>query len=212
MKAHYTIASDPMRVDVALRDFREVPDGSSLAQLLPVLSDGWICNVIGPDYPEGAYIAREHWTYAPPPGHLVCFHRPALGGGQGSNPLRMVLMIAMMVALPQLAPALKLSGMFLEVSSSVITAAGAIAGSALINALVPLDSSNVGATAGGAQAYSVNAQGNQARIDQVIPELMGRNFTYPDYAAQPFSLVQGPAAGTRCSTACRNALAASSIA
>jgi hypothetical protein len=184
--AAYAVVEDPMQFDVAPRDLRPVPDGAALGDLAP--GQDFVCAIIGPDYPDGGYVPRALWHHAPAPGHVVLFHRPVLGGGGKGGSARLVLQIALMVMLPQLAPALKLAGILTGVPSALITAAGAIAGNALINTLVPLDNSNAAGSAGGSPTYSVNAQGNQPRIDQVIPELFGRSNTYADFAAPPYSL------------------------
>jgi hypothetical protein len=184
--ALYAVLDDPMQFDVGPQDLRPVPADAALGDLVP--GPGFICGILGPDYPEGGYVPREHWHHAPAPGHVVVFHRPALGGGGKGGSARIVLQIALMVMLPQLAPFLKLSGIALGVSSGLITAGGALIGNALINALVPLDNSNFKGGGDVSPTYSVNAQGNQPRIDQVIPELFGRSNTYSDFACQPYSL------------------------
>ena len=117
------------------------------------------------------------------------------GGGGGKNPLRTVLMIAVMVVANvyggALAGALGFSG---SVATAVASAAIAIGGSVLVNALVPLPTANVpnnpAAFAGGVSpspTYSLQAQGNYARLSQPIPVVYGRHLIYPDLAATPYA-------------------------
>lgn len=116
-------------------------------------------------------------VYAVPP-HLQ-------GGGGGSNPLRLVMMAAVIAA-----------SLYVPTSVFGLTgfAAGAaqagilIGGSLLVNALLPAP--QVGGGIGdGAQAKQVNLigpQGNQAKVGAPIPVLYGRRRVYPDLAAQPY--------------------------
>lgn len=116
------------------------------------------------------------------------------GGGGGKNPLRTVLMIAVMVVANvyggALAGALGFSG---SVATAVASAAIAIGGSVLVNALVPLPTANGpngAAFAGGVSpspTYSLQAQGNYARLSQPIPVVYGRHLIYPDLAATPYA-------------------------
>jgi hypothetical protein len=71
-------------------------------------------------------------------------------------------------------------------ASAVITVGASI----LANALVPVRVGNSAFTEGqgiqGSTAYSANLSANQARLEQPIPVLYGRNKTFPDFAAQPY--------------------------
>ena len=117
---------------------------------------------------------------------------PLGGGGGGKNPLRTVLMIAVMVVANvyggPLAGAMGFSGTFATAAAS---AAIAVAGSVLVNALVPLPTANLpNASASGVSpspTYSLQAQGNYARLSQPIPVVYGRHLIYPDLAATPYA-------------------------
>jgi hypothetical protein len=183
--ARVAIVRDPLGGSLRPRDFAPVGSPASLADLAPTEPGAWLCQV------DDRFVGREHWHYAPPPGSIVIFRLLPQGGGKGgSNPLRMILTIALMIYAPMLAPWLKLQGIAMGVSSALITTGAMVAGQALINNLVPVTgpSSSVG---GGAQQFSASAQGNQARIGQAIPEIFGWDNGWPDLAAQPYSLYSG---------------------
>jgi len=72
----------------------------------------------------------------------------------------------------------------------------ALAESALLNVLVPPSvpstslNSDFSNTPAPSPTYSLQAQGNQARLSQPIPVVYGRHIVYPDLAATPYSLYQ----------------------
>ena len=126
------------------------------------------------------------------------------GGGGGKNPLKTVLSIALMVAAPALGGALAgsmgltgslFAGTAFEVGfGTIMGGVVALAGSALINAVIPsprpsvpsLNFSAVGSSPAPSPTYSLSAQGNEARLGQPIPVLYGRHLIYPDLATQPY--------------------------
>lgn len=176
--ARYAVIAHPLQVDVSPADFRPAPEGAAIGDLAP--AGPFVCSIIGPDHPEGAYVLREHWHHAPPPGHLVVFHQAVGGGGGGggSNPLRIILQVAAVVIL---GPA----GLGLE---GLALLGATIASSVVIGALVPGESAASRSGSGSASpTYSFQAQGNQARIDEVIPELFGQQNPFPDFACWPYS-------------------------
>jgi hypothetical protein len=179
--ARVAVLRDVMRM-VEARDFAPVSEHATLADLAPTEPGAWVCQV------DDRFVSRQHWHYAPTPGSLVVFREVAQGGKGGSNPLRMILTIALMIYAPQLAPWLKLQGIAASIPSAFITAGAMIAGQALINNLVPAPSAT--GFGGGGQQYSASAQGNQARIGQAIPELFGYDNGWPDLAAQPYHLYE----------------------
>lgn len=154
-------------------------------------------------------------------GDVVCFvalpHGGGGGGGGGKNPLRTVLMVAVMVAGVVAGAALggALAGAlgfeagaaafgsvtWGQIFGGVISGAVNIAGGALINALVPAPSpsrpsadwglGSIGSPPSPSPTYSLEAQGNQARLGQPIPVVYGRHLIYPDLAAEPWQEYQG---------------------
>ena len=131
-------------------------------------------------------------------GDLVVFvPLPQGGGGGGKNPLRTVLMLAVMVAAVYFAPIIGTAiGVTSTTGVALIQAGLALVGSALVNVLIPPPKpSAVTANFGSAQApsptYSLQAQGNQARLAQPIPVAYGRHRVYPDLAATPWGEYSG---------------------
>ena len=123
---------------------------------------------------------------------LVVFVPLPQGGGGGKNPLRIVLMLAVMVAAvyfaPMLGPAL---GVSTAIGTSLAQAGIGLVGTALVNVLIPPPkpsaiTSNFGSAPAPSPTYSLQAQGNQARLAQPIPVVYGRHRVYPDLAAIPW--------------------------
>jgi hypothetical protein len=134
------------------------------------------------------------------PGDLCAFvalpHGGGGGGGGGKNPMRTVLMIAVMVAAIYLGPMAAVAMGYAETgfAAGMATAAIAMAGTALVSALVPaprpsapdMNWGGFGATPSPSPTYSLQAQGNSARLGQPIPVIYGRHLVYPDIASAPF--------------------------
>jgi len=126
------------------------------------------------------------------------------GGGGGKNPLKTVLSIALLVAAPglggMLAGSLGLTGSLFAGTAfeigwgTVLGGVISLAGSALINAVIPaprpsvpsMSFGSVGSPPAPSPTYSLSAQGNEARLSQPIPVLYGRHLIYPDLATQPY--------------------------
>ena len=131
------------------------------------------------------------------------------GGGGGKNPLKTVLSIALMVAAPGLGGALAgslgltgslFAGTAFEIGwGTVLGGVISLAGSALINAVIPaprpsvpsVSFGSVGAPPAPSPTYSLSAQGNQARLGQPIPSVYGRHLIYPDLATRPYQEFAG---------------------
>lgn len=134
-------------------------------------------------------------------GDVVTFYAAPLGGGGGgggSNPLAIlgaVALIALTVAAPYLAgPAfLRLAaGTF---AFSAATVGITLAGSAIIYGLMalfappaaqPQQQIGMGTDTQTSPTYSLSIQGNTARLEQPIPELIGRHRIFPDFVGQPY--------------------------
>ncbi|GAA0832973.1 phage tail protein [Cupriavidus pauculus] len=149
---------------------------------------------------NGTPVLRADWAVTPIDGVVLFITLPqgGGGGGGGKNPLRTVLMIAVMVVATVYGGPL---GASLGFSGNLATAVGSAiimtAGSALVSALVPLPTPNMPsfAGAGGSLAqpsptYSLQGQGNYARLAQPIPVIYGRHLVYPDLAATPYGEYQ----------------------
>lgn len=150
---------------------------------------------------NGTPVLRADWAVTPIDGVVLFITLPqgGGGGGGGKNPLRTVLMIAVMVVATVYGGPL---GASLGFSGNLATAVGSAiimtAGSALVSALVPLPTPNMPSFAGSggslaqpSPTYSLQGQGNYARLAQPIPVVYGRHLVYPDLAATPYGEYQG---------------------
>ena len=148
---------------------------------------------------NGQAVLREKWASTRAgDGDVVSFVRLPQGGG-GTNPLRIVLMIALVIAAPMLAGAMlgTTAGAFAATAMggtttflAVATAGITMVGSMLINALIPPPRPPAAqrmADLNASPTYTAQAQGNQARIGQPIPVIYGRHRVYPDFAAMPYA-------------------------
>lgn len=125
------------------------------------------------------------------------------GGGGGSNPLQMVLQIAIIAAAAFATWYIGGTGAFLGISGAFEGLgfggfAGALAGGAvmmlgtlLMGALFPnkLPQGQMGAMSAeqASPTYSINASGNQARLNQPEPELFGTMKIVPDFVANTWT-------------------------
>ncbi|AGH98932.1 host specificity factor TipJ family phage tail protein [Micavibrio aeruginosavorus] len=142
---------------------------------------------------DGEPVLRKDWA-------VVIFQKETVvsfitlpqGGGGGGKIFRAVLTIAIMVAAPYAGAALGAAmGVTSAVGVSLLTAGVALAGSVLVNALIPPPMpssaiSNYNATSP-SPTYSIQAQGNSARLGEPIPVVYGRHVIYPDFGATPYS-------------------------
>lgn len=153
---------------------------------------------------DGQPVLRADWELVLEDGQAIAFIEAAAipqGGGGGSNPLRMVLMIAVMIYAPQLAASMMYGDGIMAAAAlgstglAVMSAASIMVGVSLVNAILPppkLPSTQQAASlAAASPTYSLQAQGNSARIDGAIPEHFGRMICFPDFAAQPYAEFAG---------------------
>ena len=165
-----------------------------LSTLAPKTTLPFICLV------NGSPVLRAEWDKRPAHGDIVAFVTlPQGGGGGGSNPLQMVAMIALTYFTMGAG-----AGAWATVGNGMATAAGGLtfagsmmggvafmAGSALINALIPPPRPPTphqqAAMAAPSPTYSLNAQGNSARLGAAIPVQYGRHVAFPDFAAEPYA-------------------------
>ena len=142
---------------------------------------------------DGQWLLREGWDQPLGPGQVVEFYvYPQGGGGEGGSDVgRAVLMIAALYLAIQFGQPWLLEAAGGALSSAAAGAIAQFAAVALVNALVPADTGNAAAPgATQSSTYSTNISGNQARLGQAIPVLYGRNKTYPDFAAEPYTLYE----------------------
>jgi hypothetical protein len=151
---------------------------------------------------DGRAIVRAEWDLVLADDQVLAFIDvaaiPQGGGGGGSDPLRTVLMLAVLVMAPEIG-AFMGPGMFgagvLGMSAGAWTGVAMFAGMTLVNAILPppkpTSPQQAAALAAPSPTYNLQAQGNAARIDAAIPEGFGRMDAFPDYAAQPYQEYAG---------------------
>lgn len=192
----------PASVTYCRNPFRPSLDRRTVAlrrrRRVRALAPGWHTPYIA--LLNGRPILRAEWRRRVNAGDTLTFVALPLGGGGGGggkNPLATVAQIALMAVAPY-ASGYLMSGTWAAASGfwgSVLTAGITVAGSALINAALgtpQLPTPQVAAElAAPSPTYSLQAQGNTARLEQPIPVWYGYHCIYPDFAADPYWEFQG---------------------
>lgn len=192
MRAVCVTALDPFR-PLEHRTIQQIGRRRRIRALAPRTDKPYIALL------NGRAVLRKAWNRKLRDGDTLAFVVLPQGGGGGSNPMRMILMIAVAFAAPYLAGAMfqgaVLGGTMGSFGLSMATAAIGLAGSMLVNALIPPpkppSASVTSDIAAASPTYSIGAQGNSARIGQPIPEVFGRHIVYPDFAAMPYTEYAG---------------------
>ena len=166
---------------------RVVPTLQTISQIAEAhnvdLSRPTICLV------NGVAVLRKDWNNMLEPDSVVSFVSLPLGGGGGSsNPLQVVMMVAVVVASVYTGGAV--GAAYGAVWGGVAAAGVSIGGGILINTLVPTPKPALNGMTSSAYTqsptYSLQAQGNSARLGNPIPVIYGKHLIYPDFAAQPY--------------------------
>lgn len=190
--AHLLIAPNPLCV-LDKRELRTIDGPCRLADLAPKTPQPFIM------LRNGQAVMRADWTGMVGANDLITVQLlPQGGGGGGSNPLKIVLTIAISYFTGPVGDwmtGLGAMGPFSPAEVLVSRVAGAAFGmvaNAAVNALIPSNkppSPNGGSQANYASAsptYNLTAQGNMARLDGPIPVQYGRMVSYPDFAAATY--------------------------
>ncbi len=140
---------------------------------------------------NGEVLLRKSWSVTLINANTsVAFVKLPQGGGGGGKILRTVMMLAIMVAAPYAGAAVAGQlGITSAIGSSFLTAGIALSGAVLVNALVPppMPTAKFKNANAPSPTYSLQAQGNQARLGEPIPVIYGRHVVYPDFGATPYT-------------------------
>lgn len=134
-------------------------------------------------------LLRKDWEKELPCGSLVSLVAlPLGGGGGGSNPVNVVMTVAVIVASVYTGGAV--GAAYGSAWGAAAAAAVSVGGGILVNTLVPTPKASLNGMTSSAYTqsptYSLQAQGNEARLGSPIPVIYGRHLIYPDFAAQPY--------------------------
>lgn len=197
MQAQIITCHDPFRPSIN-REVKTVTRKRRIDKLAPKTDKPFICVLNG----EPLLRHKKGWHKSVRDGDVVAFVMLPQGGGGGSNPLKIILAITVAVIAPQIGFQMA-SAMGTSLGGFASTAAfgeflGAAVGfglNAVINALIPQPSppkaQRIAELAAPSPTYSLNAQGNTARLGQPIPVMYGRNVIYPDFIGQPYTEYAG---------------------
>lgn len=192
----------PASVTYCRNPFRPSLDRRTVAlrrrRRVRALAPGWHTPYIA--LLNGRPILRAEWRRRVNAGDTLTFVALPLGGGGGGgggggkNPLATVAQLALMYYAPTLAGALAGAGAS-EGMIALYRFGVMMVGGALINAALgtpQLPTPQIAAElAAPSPTYSLQAQGNTARLEQPIPVWYGYNNPYPDFAADPYWEFQG---------------------
>lgn len=138
---------------------------------------------------NGVARLRKDWSSLLSSQDVVSFVAlPLGGGGGGSNPIKAVLTVALIVATVYTGGAV--GAAYGAVWGGVAAAGVSMAGGILVNTFIPTPKPALNGMTSSAYTqsptYSLQAQGNEARLGNPIPVIYGRHLIYPDFASQPY--------------------------
>jgi hypothetical protein len=133
---------------------------------------------------NGQWVSQRDWDYPLLDGDVVeWFEVP-----HSRNTLRSAFQIATAVAAIYYPPLWFGAGTWQAAAASLAISVG---GNLAINALLPLQlQGQEGAGQGPSPTYSTNLAGNQARLFQPIPKVLGYHLIFPPFAAPPYTRFQ----------------------
>jgi hypothetical protein len=144
---------------------------------------------------NGVAVLREQWDdpVVVDSAAVIFVALPHGGGDGGSNPLRVLATVAVIVVAAWVGGPAGVAMFGSQFGAAVAAAVVATAGSMLVNILLPPPATpgvmRAQSTIGQASpVYSIDGRGNSARLGQPIPVIYGEHPVFPDYAAQPYSV------------------------
>lgn len=172
---------------------RVTPLGEWIYRELPELADGQAIVLVNSEP-----WSRAEWALDVTPDDQVDVVAIPMGGGGGKNPIAMILLAVLTIAVMWWNPggwviaagfgaAAAGTGAGL-LAAGLINAAILVGGSYLINLALPPPAPSHD---GDSPTYSINARGNRARLREPIEAQVGRVLSYPGFAAQPWSYFRG---------------------
>ncbi len=129
---------------------------------------------------DGRIVPCGEWNRPARAGQSLHLRAALAGGGGGSNPLQIILQIALVVA------AVWLAGPLLGWKAALVTASIITVGGIVLNALFPPPTLEAPDSTGG-RSYALDAGANVARPYEPMPLVLGSHRLFPDLAAQPYS-------------------------
>lgn len=186
---HVVTVHDPFH-PLRGREVRQLRNRRRISKIAPKTDKPFVVFV------DGQPVLRQDWERSVGGDQVVVIFMLPQGGG-GSNPLRIIGMLAIIAAsvllAPYLAPTIGAAlGVGATAAASIASGVIMFGGSMLLNAVIPPPSLNNSSLSNAANipsaspTYSLQAQGNAARLGQPIPVQYGRLRVYPDFAAQPY--------------------------
>ena len=141
---------------------------------------------------DGLRVPRSFWQHCrPKPGTLIQV-QALVHGGDGKNPIATVLIIALMVYAPYLAPELAAA---YGGTAAVWQAGIMVVGGMAINAAFPPPNPQLSQGALGQQAesptYSLSGGSNRMRPYEPMPVIMGAHRIFPDLGARTYTEFEG---------------------
>lgn len=139
---------------------------------------------------NGQWALEREWWRPLQHDDVLNLHVNPAGGGGGSNPLRILLTVGLIIAANAYGAALAGSAFGAAVGLSAAAATGLIiaVGSLAINVLLPQGlETGGGPSVSSNPSFNFSLQGNSARIKDPIPVLYGFNTRLPDFACQPYT-------------------------
>ena len=133
---------------------------------------------------NGTEIIRAEWDNVfPTEADVLSVHVVPLGGGDGKSILRLVAVIAVAIAAPQLVAAAGLTGTTATVATAALTVVGTLA----VNALIPPPTIRPNVPGGSAtsNAYFLSGQSNRARPYEIVPVTYGMHRLFANLASAP---------------------------
>ena len=131
---------------------------------------------------NGVEVPKDQWARVEPRfDDVIGLHVIPLGGDGAKGILRMVALIAVAIVAPQIAA---LTG-FGTVGTTVVTAGITLAGSLIINAIIPPPKPVTPSQSAAGDSYFINSQSNRARINDTIPIVYGMHKLYANLASAP---------------------------